>query len=466
MAHIVYVAAGRRGPLNSSFELSRRLTDAGHRVTYLSHANVGEIVAAQGYPFERLRRDKAFAERLGDHPAPWRGRRVPSPGAVVRWVRYRRGIRWESARQTEVEERLRELRPDLVLSHVEAHFVILATLSLGIPLALVCSWFTVFHSPGVPPLHSSVVPGDSLRARLAVRMAWARARGTRWRQEWYHRLFRVPDRALRPIPYSTVWVDDLRLLARAKGIDPSRDLDRRHWLRPWVYPRLPLISLNLEALEFPTDRPVNLRYVGPMVARQRREVGRGDEDPSWPRLQARRASSPEARPLVYCAMGSYWQADLGFLLRVVEALSQRPEWDVVLGLGSRVRPEDLGPIPDHVLCLEWAPQLEILAEADCALIHGGINSINECLSFGVPMAVYSLKVNDQNGSAARVEYHGLGVVGDKDRDSAETIGANVEWALTDTALRTRVEEVRDLIRESERSDLAVRTIEALMAEAS
>lgn len=46
---IVYITNGMASTLNSSLELSRRLTDAGHEVIYLSQADVGPRVQAAGY---------------------------------------------------------------------------------------------------------------------------------------------------------------------------------------------------------------------------------------------------------------------------------------------------------------------------------------------------------------------------------------------------------------------------------
>jgi UDP:flavonoid glycosyltransferase YjiC (YdhE family) len=463
VSHIVQVAAGRTGPLNSSFELSRRLTEAGHTITYVSHDDIQNAVTAQGFAFRRIVRDQEFVARMRELGGPWKGGARVTPASLTRWVHHRRQIRRDSAAQTEVEEVMTELAPDLILAHVEAHFVILASLSLGIPMALVCSWFSVYRSPEHPPLHSSLGPGTSFLSRLAVRRAWSWARVYRLRQEWWHRVTAARMGWLRPVPYSSTWVDDLRPVARAKGVDASTDLDRSHWLRPWVYTKLPLLSFNLEELEFPGRRPAQLRYVGPMVARDRTEVAvRGPGAEAWRALEARRASSARPRPLVYCALGSYWTADLGFLRRVMQAFAARPQWDVVMGLGQRVDRAALEPVPGHVLCMTWAPQLKVLAQAQCALIHGGVNSVNECLAFGVPMALYSVGTNDQNGTAARVAFHGLGVTGDKDRDSAEAIAANLDQALTDSAMRERVLEIRDRIVESERSGLAVRTVESFL----
>ena len=62
MAKIVFIAHGLTSPLNTSLELSRRLEAAGHRVTYASHADIGDSVAAAGFGFVRLNEDPAVEQ--------------------------------------------------------------------------------------------------------------------------------------------------------------------------------------------------------------------------------------------------------------------------------------------------------------------------------------------------------------------------------------------------------------------
>ena len=56
------------------------------------------------------------------------------------------------------------------------------------------------------------------------------------------------------------------------------------------------------------------------------------------------------------------------------------------------------------------------------ITHGGINTITECVFCEVPMLVYPLSLHwDQPGNSARVVYHGLGLRGKIEKDSAKTI---------------------------------------------
>ena len=149
--------------------------------------------------------------------------------------------------------------------------------------------------------------------------------------------------------------------------------------------------------------------------------------------------------MIYCSLGTVWSADETFLRRVVEVFRRRQDWDLVLGLGGKLDPSRLEPVPDNVLALSWAPQMDVLEAADCAITHGGITSINECISLGVPLVVYSTKHVDQDGTAARVRYRDLGVVADKDTDTVDQLERNIATVLDDERLGGHVDAMRQVV---------------------
>ena len=109
---------------------------------------------------------------------------------------------------------------------------------------------------------------------------------------------------------------------------------------------------------------------------------------------------------------------------------------------SRLRDPSLPKRPDNVLPLRWAPQLAVLAEADCAITHGGSSSVHECVASEVPMAVYSPGVLDQGGIAARVAYHGLGVMGSWNGGRPDSLEADILKLLDDREIRTNLRSMR------------------------
>lgn len=458
--HVVYVTNGMSSTLNSSLELSRRLHEAGHRVTYVSKEDLGEVVSAHGHGWVRLTGDLEMDRELAELTPPWKGGGGLSPRQWVGWIRGRRELRARSARVSEFEGVLRELDPDLVLVDMELHSAVLTVLSMDLPMFLVIVWFSVFFAPELPPMNTKLLPPGDRGSRLRTRWAWTRTWLRRGRTEWAARLgSRGLVRRLQPIEFDTLNVDDLKAVARVRDVDRSRQTSRKHWLWPWVYPEVPVLSFNLEELEFPHEPHPALHYVGPMVARERIELrtDTGSRE-AWEGLVERREGVRD-RPLIYCSLGSHWSADLTLLKKIVEALRGRPDWDLVIGLGGKLAPEELEPLPENVTPLTWAPQLEILAQSSACITHGGITSINECIAFGVPMVVFSTEQIDQDGCAARVEYHGIGLREEREHATEARVRGMLETVLTDPDVREKVAALQQRLLELERERPAVRLIE-------
>jgi UDP:flavonoid glycosyltransferase YjiC (YdhE family) len=59
---------------------------------------------------------------------------------------------------------------------------------------------------------------------------------------------------------------------------------------------------------------------------------------------------------------------------------------VVVATG-RVRPEDLGRVPDHVTLRTWVPQAEVVSHAGLVVHHGGSGTTLGALAAGVPQLV-------------------------------------------------------------------------------
>lgn len=435
------MAHGLTSPLNASLELSRRLRRAGHDVTYLSHADVAAEVENHGFAFVQLT-DQDEVRKTIPFSNP------------IDWFRRMRTARTQSIRSTELEDELRSLNPDLLLIDLEMHYPVIATAALGIPTMLVMNFLSIFRLPGLPPLNSSLLPGD----HKAIERAWRRVRLEALGARIRHKLGKgaIGD-VVRPVSYGTRFYADLRQVAKQRGYPLRANTDRKQWLRPFSYTLLPVLCLNASELEFPHEHHPNIRYVGPMVNKNRPERRVSPEDRErWDGFV--RSRNGEGRPLIYCSLGSYW-SDRDFLRMVLAAFAERPQWDLVLGLGGQATPGELGPVPDNVLLLDYAPQLDVLAKADCAITHGGLASVNECIACEVPMIVYPPGLLDQDGNAARIDYHNLGVRGDWNTWDSADLARRIEYVLGNRHMTASIGQMRTAYESYEENDIAVRVIE-------
>ncbi len=457
VAHIVYITNGLASTLHSSLELSRRLHEAGHRVTYVSHADLGEVIEGEGHPFHRLRASEIFQEKKKQERPPKKERSTLR--GRLRWRAIRKRVRKESLKNREVEDLIADLRPDLLLIDIEMHVAILAAIPLGIPILLPVVWYSLYQNPLVPPLNTLLIPDESSESRRAITRGWRRTRWEARLLEWRHRLSPYGDfRRHEPLVYDTVWIDDLRAFARTRGLRLDQVADRSQFLRPFLYTGLPILSFNIQEMEFPGADHPNFHYVGPMILRDRKESRTTlDERKRWKAF--RDSAKASGQPLVYASLGTFWSSDRTFLATIIDAFRHHPEWSLVLGLGGKLDPKELEDVPPNILALSWAPQLEILEAADAAIIHGGVTTLNECLAYGVPMLVYSTHHVDQDGCAARIHYHGVGIMAEKDEDDSRALSEKVEHLISEASYRSRVEVMRERIAASESDRRALHLIE-------
>lgn len=197
------------------------------------------------------------------------------------------------------------------------------------------------------------------------------------------------------------------------------------------------------------------------------DMGLGDEylfiGPSIRRHEAALAPSipdTEDRPIVYVSLGSINTDDAAFYRMCAEAFADSSYY-VIMSIGNKFSPEDLGLLPENVLALPFVPQLEVLQRASVFVTHAGFNSVNEALSFGVPMLAIPL-VNDQHMVAKRITTLGLGLSADRAVLTSGSIRDLVEQVVTDEAIRDNCRAFSRSMDESQRS-LATAKIVALFS---
>jgi MGT family glycosyltransferase len=114
------------------------------------------------------------------------------------------------------------------------------------------------------------------------------------------------------------------------------------------------------------------------------------------------------KPLVYISMGTIHNNNLDFYRQCFEAFSNHPG-QFVLSAGKGTDLAALGEIPTNFIVQGSVPQLKILQQADLFITHGGMNSVQEGLYYGVPLVVIPQQM-EQAMNAKVMEWKGAGVV--------------------------------------------------------
>ncbi|MEL7144537.1 MAG: nucleotide disphospho-sugar-binding domain-containing protein, partial [Cyanobacteria bacterium J06573_11] len=260
----------------------------------------------------------------------------------------------------------------------------------------------------------------------------------------------------------------LRCYARQIGYSDRplrwRGAGWRQWLVPYPHVDLSVLCMNASELDFPHIPHPKLHYVGPMVQSQRPQIQVSEQTQRQVMafLAQRSSVQSSARALIYCSCSTFVKGNEHFLREVIAAVAARPQWELILGLGGQLSQQALGELPPRVHAFDWVPQMLLLQYADCAIHNGGINSLNECLYYGVPMLIYSLKRYDQDGNAARATYHGLGIAGDIEQDGAEQIGVHLQQLLNDRGYRQRAKAMSDRVHAYAQDKRAAKAIASIL----
>jgi MGT family glycosyltransferase len=146
------------------------------------------------------------------------------------------------------------------------------------------------------------------------------------------------------------------------------------------------------------------------------------------------------RVLIYVSLGTLFNNDTAFYRNCYEAF-RGEDYQVVLSSSMNVSPADLGQAPANFVVQAHVPQIEVLQRATVFVTHGGMNSVNESLSHGVPMLVIP-QMGEQMIIGRRVEELGAGLYLEKTAVTADKLREGVRRLLTDHHFREQATRVR------------------------
>lgn len=129
------------------------------------------------------------------------------------------------------------------------------------------------------------------------------------------------------------------------------------------------------------------------------------------------------KKLLYCSFGTitsnHKKKTATFLKILVEAIGSNPMYRLIVATGGLNLSLDN---QDNIYVGKRLPQHNIIRDCDLIITHGGMNTLRECIYFGKPMIVYPLNtLYDQNGNAARIVYHKLGLKGNLNKETTSGV---------------------------------------------
>jgi zeaxanthin glucosyltransferase len=187
-------------------------------------------------------------------------------------------------------------------------------------------------------------------------------------------------------------------------------------------------------------------YTGPFVdPESRRPV-----DFPWERVSS-------DRPLIYVSMGTL-QNRLKHVFHAIAEACEGLGAQLVVSLGGGMEPEDLEPIAGNPVLVKYAPQLELMRRSALSVSHGGLNTVMEALSNGVPMVVIPI-THDHPGIGARVQWTRTGEVVPMKQLSKEKVRRAVCAVLRDPSYRKAARRLQASIAETNGLERAADIVE-------
>jgi MGT family glycosyltransferase len=165
-------------------------------------------------------------------------------------------------------------------------------------------------------------------------------------------------------------------------------------------------------------------------------------------------------PLVLVSLGTGYNRRPEFYRACAEAFAD-PSWRVVVAVGERVGPAELGPLPAHVQVHAVLPQLAVLRHADLFVTHAGMGSAMEALRHGVPVVAVP-QMAEQRANADRLVELGLGRALDPARVDAAGLRRAARDVLADRGVRAAVARMRHAIDRSGGAPAAVDVVEGVL----
>ena len=114
------------------------------------------------------------------------------------------------------------------------------------------------------------------------------------------------------------------------------------------------------------------------------------------------------RPAIYISLGTVHSTRSEFYRQCFEAFAGYPA-QFILSAGTHTDMKELGAIPPNFIVRPFVPQLEVLQHVDAFITHGGLNSVQEGLYYGVPLILIPQQL-EQFLNAKAVAARGAGLL--------------------------------------------------------
>jgi MGT family glycosyltransferase len=208
------------------------------------------------------------------------------------------------------------------------------------------------------------------------------------------------------------------------------------------------LQLSVPSFEFPRKRlPGTVHFVGtPPIIPNQAPV------PPWA------GDLDGTRKVALVTQGTVANHDFGLLVApALEALADEPDLLVVVTTGGRPVDTIPGVIPSNARVASYLPFEWILRKTDVFVTNGGYGSVNQAISFGIPIVSAGL-TEDKPAVNARVAWSGVGIDLATNQPDPKVLRGAVRAVLEEPRYRMRAASMADEFAKYNTRSLIVRII--------
>jgi MGT family glycosyltransferase len=371
---ILITSTPATGHLNPLLAVGRILIAEGHEVAFLSGSALRSRIEDIGAKFHAFPEGADFDLRDFASVAPELKSIQPGPD----WLRVameRIFVDTVPAQHKGLQQVLQDFPADIIIGDDMIFGVLpmlLGPVSKRPPIVLCGTSFLHWHREDGAPHFVGLPPAI-----------------TKQQRDHYATIYREHDRLI----YQPV-ADRLNRILKTMGVGPlSRTLFDSVVDLADAY-----LQLTVPSFEFPRDIPSSVHFVGtpPMIPNQA-------PLPSWAH------ELDGSRKVVLVTQGTLANHNFGLLIGpTLAALADEPDLLVVATAGGRPIDAIPGPIPANARLASYLPFEWILPKVDVFVTNGGYGSVNQAMSFGIPLVAAGL-TEDKADVNARVAWSGVGI---------------------------------------------------------
>ena len=192
------------------------------------------------------------------------------------------------------------------------------------------------------------------------------------------------------------------------------------------------LQLTVPSFEFPRDIPPSVHFVGtpPIIPNQ-------VPLPYWAN------ELDGSRKVVLVTQGTVANHNFGLLIGpTLAALANEPDLLVVATAGGRPVEAIPGPVPANARLSQYLPFEWVLPRVDVLVTNGGYGSVNQALSYGIPLVTAGL-TEDKADVNARVAWSGVGINLASNEPTPQALRQAVRTVLDRPDYRSRAELMAD-----------------------